>query len=240
LRVSHTPTPWRSSLSESLGIDWDWIGRHGDDIAAATLAHLELVGAGVGLAVAVSLPLAIAVRNRPVAATLTSGTATVLYTIPSLALFAFLVPFFGIGKTPAIVGLAVYAMGVLIRNTVTGLRGVPAPVLEAARGMGLTRRQILMRVELPLAVPAILTGVRLATIETVAIATIAAFVAGGGLGELILNNGIERNLFVTPIVAGTVIAIAMALTLDLLLVLAERIATPWSRRTAAPAEVAHA
>ena len=186
----------------------------------------------MGLAVAVALPVAVAVRNRPIGATVASGTATVLYTIPSLALFAFLIPFFGIGKTPAIVGLAVYALGVLLRNTVTGLRGVPAPVLEAARGMGMNRRQVLYRVELPLAVPAILTGIRLATIETVAIATIAAFVAGGGLGELILNNGIERNLFVTPIVAGTVMTILMALTLDALLVGVQRLTTPWSRRVA--------
>ncbi len=213
-------------------IDWDWIGRHGDDIASATLAHLELVGAGVGLAVAVAVPVALAVRNRPIGATVASGTATVLYTIPSLALFAFLIPVFGIGKTPAILGLAIYALGVLIRNTVAGLRGVPSPVLEAARGMGLSRRQVLYRMELPLAVPAILTGIRLATIETVAIATIAVFVAGGGLGELILNNGIERNLFVTPIVAGTVIAVCMALTLDLLLVGLQRVVTPWSRRIA--------
>ena len=198
------------------------------------MAHLQLVGAGVGLAVAVALPIAVAVRNRPIGATVASGTATVLYTIPSLALFAFLIPVFGIGRTPAIVGLAIYALGVLVRNTVTGLRGVPAPVLEAARGMGLNRRQILYQVELPLAVPAILTGVRLATIETVAIATIAAFVAGGGLGELILNNGIERNLFITPIVAGTIIAILMALTLDALLVGLQRVATPWTRRIAAP------
>jgi osmoprotectant transport system permease protein len=224
-------------LAES--IDWDWIGRHGDDIASATLAHLELVGAGVGLAVAVAVPVAIAVRNRPIGATVASGTATVLYTIPSLALFAFLIPVFGIGKTPAILGLAIYALGVLIRNTVTGLRGVPAPVLEAARGMGLSRRQMLFRVELPLAVPAILTGIRLATIETVAIATIAVFVAGGGLGELILNNGIERNLFVTPIVTGTVIAVCMALTLDLLLVGLQRIVTPWSRRIATQPDEAH-
>ena len=212
------------------GIDWDWIGRHTDDIATATIDHLQLVGADVGLAIAVALPTAVVVRNHPVGATIASSTATVLYTIPSLALFAFLIPVFGIGKTPAILGLAIYAVGVLLRNTVTGLRGVPAPVLEAARGMGLNRRQVLLKVELPLAVPAILTGIRLATIETVAIATIAVFVAGGGLGELILNNGIERNLFVTPIVAGTVIAVCMALTLDLALVGVQRIATPWSRR----------
>ena len=212
------------------GIDWGWLERHTDDIGAATVDHLQLVGAGVGLAVAVAIPVAIAVRNRPVAATLASGSATVLYTIPSLALFAFLIPFVGIGKAPAIIGLAIYALGVLIRNTVTGLREVPEAVLEAARGMGMNRRQVLLQVELPLAVPAILTGIRLATIETVAIATVAAFVAGGGLGELILNNGIERNLFVTPILAGTAIAITMALTLDAVLLGVLHVATPWRRR----------
>jgi len=210
-------------------IDWDWLGRHADDLWSATVDHLALVGAGVGLAVAVALPVAVAVRNRPVAATGASGFATALYTIPSLALFAFLVPFVGIGRSPAIIGLAVYAVGVLIRNAVAGLRGVPASVLEAARGMGLTRFQILMRVELPLAVPAIITGIRLATIETVAIATIAVFVAGGGLGELILTDGIQRGLFLTPILAGTAIAIAIALVLDFLLVTAQRLVTPWLR-----------
>ena len=210
-------------------IDWDWLGRHTDDLWSATIDHLALVGAGVGLAVAVALPVAVAVRNRPVAATGASGFATALYTIPSLALFAFLVPFVGIGRSPAIIGLAVYAVGVLIRNAVAGLRGVPASVLEAARGMGLTRFQILMRVVLPLAVPAIITGIRLATIETVAIATIAVFVAGGGLGELILTDGIQRGLFLTPILAGTAIAIAIALVLDFLLVTAQRLVTPWLR-----------
>lgn len=211
-------------------IDWDWLGRHGDDIWSATVGHLALVGAGVGLAVAVALPIAVAVRHRPIAATGATGVATTLYTIPSLALFAFLVPFVGIGRTPAIIGLAIYALGVLIRNAVAGLGEVPAPVVEAAGGMGLTRLQILTRVELPLAVPAIVTGIRLATIETVAIATIAVFVAGGGLGELILTDGIQRGLFLTPIMAGTVIAIAMALVLDLALVAVQRLVTPWSRR----------
>jgi osmoprotectant transport system permease protein len=213
------------------GIDWGWLERHADDIASASWAHLQLVGAGVGLGIAVAVPVAVAVRNRPLATTLASGSATVLYTIPSLALFAFLIPFVGIGQTPAIIGLAIYALGVLIRNTVTGLRDVPAAVLEAARGMGMNRRQVLFRVELPLAVPTILTGIRLATIETVAIATVAAFVAGGGLGELILNNGIERNLFVTPILAGTVIAIIMALTLDAMLLGLLHVTTPWRRRS---------
>lgn len=208
---------------------WDWIDRHTDDIASATVEHLQLVGSSVALAVAIAIPIAVLVRRRPSAIAAATGAATILYTIPSLALFAILVSIVGIGRTPAVIGLAGYAVGVLLRNTLTGLREVPAAALDAARGMGMTRRQILFRVELPLAVPAILTGIRLATIETVAIATIAVFVAGGGLGELIFTDGIQRDLFLTPIVAGAVVAIVMALVLDVLLLGAQRLIAPWRR-----------
>ena len=208
---------------------WDWIERHADDIASASVEHLELVGLSVALAVAVAIPAAVAVRRHPSAIAVATGGATVLYTVPSLALFAILVSIVGIGRTPAVIGLAGYAVGVLLRNTLTGLREVPTAALEAARGMGMTRTQMLIRVELPLAVPAILTGIRLATIETVAIATIAVFVAGGGLGELIFTDGIQRDLFLTPIVAGAVVAIAMALVLDLVLIGAQRLIAPWRR-----------
>jgi osmoprotectant transport system permease protein len=208
---------------------WDWIERHTDDIASATVEHLHLVAASVALAVVVAIPIAVLVRRRPSASAAATGGATILYTIPSLALFAILVSVVGIGRTPAIIGLAAYAVGVLLRNALTGLREVPPAALDAARGMGMTRRQMLFRVELPLAVPAILTGIRLATIETVAIATIAVFVAGGGLGELIFTDGIQRDLFLTPIVAGAVVAILMALVLDLLLLGAQRVIAPWRR-----------
>ncbi len=208
---------------------WDWIERHTDDIASASLEHLQLVGSSVALAVAVAIPVAVAVRRRPSAIAVATGGATVLYTIPSLALFAILVSIVGIGRTPAVIGLAGYAVGVLLRNALTGLREVPPAALDAARGMGMTRRQMLFRVELPLAVPAILTGIRLATIETVAIATVAVFVAGGGLGELIFTDGIQRDLFLTPIVAGAAVAIAMALILDVLLIGAQRLIAPWRR-----------
>lgn len=221
------------------GIRWEWLADHTDDLQSATTSHLQLVGASVGLAVLVAVPIAVAVRRSRIGVLLTTGSATVLYTIPSLALFALLVPIVGIRQLPAIIGLAVYALGVLVRNTVTGLREVPSHVMEAARGMGLTRRQILFRVELPLAVPAILTGVRLATVETVAIATIATFVGGGGLGELIYNDGIQRDLFLTPIFAGTAIAVVMAITFDALLITAQRLVTPWQagrRRSVARAQ----
>jgi osmoprotectant transport system permease protein len=208
---------------------WDWIERHADDIVSSTVEHVQLVLASVALSVAIAVPVAVLVRRRPSAIAAATGGATILYTIPSLALFAILVSIVGIGRTPAIIGLAAYAIGVLLRNTLTGLREVPPAALAAARGMGMTSRQMLWRVELPLAVPAILTGVRLATIETVAIATIAVFVAGGGLGELIFTDGVQRDLFLTPIVAGAVVAILMALLLDVLLLGAQWLVTPWRR-----------
>jgi len=210
-------------------IRWDWIERNTDDILRATTQHLVLVLLSVAVAVAVAVPLAVLVRRRRAAAVPATSGATIVYTIPSLALFAILVATVGIGRVPAVIGLAGYATGVLIRNTLTGLHGVPSASVDAARGMGMTSRQVLLRVELPLAVPAILTGIRLATIETVAIATVAVFVAGGGLGSLIYTDGIQRDLFLTPILAGTAIAIVMALLLDLVLTGVQRRATRWQR-----------
>lgn len=215
-----------------MDIRWDWINDHWDDIGRATAEHLLLVGLAVGLATLIAVPLAVLVRRSRLARAIATGGATVFYTIPSLALFAIMVAIIGIGRMPAVIALAGYGVGIILRNTLTGLREVPTASLEAARGMGLTPRQILGRVELPLAVPAILAGLRLATLETVAIGTIAVFVAAGGLGSLIYTNGIQRDLFLTPIAVGSVIAVALALALDRLWVLAQRLATPWARARA--------
>jgi osmoprotectant transport system permease protein len=214
-------------------IRWDWIERHTDDITRLTVEHVQITAISVVLAVAIAVPLGVLVRNRRLPFAAAAGISDVLYTIPSLALFAALVPLIGIGDTPAIIGLVAYALTMLVRNTVVGLQAVPAAVREAAAGMGLTPRQTLLRVELPLAIPAIMAGVRLATVSTVGIATIAVFVGGGGLGELIWTDGIQRQLFLTPILVGTVCATVLALALDALLVLAERLATPWTRVRAA-------
>ncbi len=210
-------------------IRWSWIDRHLDDIWAATLEHLVLVGMSVGLATAVAVPLAVLVRNNRLGATVSVGVTTIVYTIPSLALLAILVSMVGIGRFTAVIGLAAYATGVLLRSALTGLRQVPPMTIDAARGMGMTRRQLLWGVELPLALPGILTGLRLATIETVAIGTVAVFVAGGGLGTLIYSDGIQRDLYFTPIVTGTVIAIVVAVVLDALLLVLQRLATRWQR-----------
>ena len=141
-------------------IRWDWIERHRDDIGSALLGHLELTAISLGIAVAVALPLALAVRRRRTAAAAVVGVAGVLYTIPSIALFGLLVPLIGLGIWPVIIGLVLYAQLTLLRNTLVGLEATPAPVREAATGMGLTPRQVLLKVELPLAVPAIVAGLR--------------------------------------------------------------------------------
>jgi osmoprotectant transport system permease protein len=211
-------------------IQWAWIGRHGSEIGRSTKEHLVIVAISMVMAAVVALPLAVSVRGRRLGQVIATGTATLLYSIPSLALFAILVSIIGIGRLPALVALASYAVGILLRSTLTGLQQVPTASLEAARGLGFTRRQVLTRVELPLAWPAILSGLRLATVETVAIATIAVFVAGGGLGSLIFTDGISRDLFLTPILVGSVLAVVLALALDSLFVLLKRVTTPWLRR----------
>ena len=210
-------------------IRWDWISRNRQDIVDLTVEHIVLTGISMAIAIAIALPIAIMVRNRPFWGAIATYTSGVLYTIPSLALFAFLVPLVGIGRTPVIIGLVAYSLLILISNAAVGLQSVPPAVREAARGMGLTGRQLLTRVELPLAIPAIMAGIRLATVSTVGIATIGAFVDGGGLGELIWQRGIQRSLFLTPIVVGAVMATLIAIALDALLVGVEWLLKPWKR-----------
>ncbi len=210
-------------------VRWRWVENNLDDIQEASITHLQLVGASLAIAIAVSIPLAVLVRRNRAAFAATNGVLGALYTIPSLAMFAFLLSFVGIGFEPAVIALAVYCLQLIVRNAVVGLREVSGPVQEAARGMGLTKRQALFKVELPLALPAIFAGVRLAAVSTVGIATIAVYIGAGGLGELIVNDGIQRGLFVTPIFVGAVIATVMAIVIDLGLVLLERVLTPWQR-----------
>jgi osmoprotectant transport system permease protein len=208
-------------------IRWDWIERNRDQIVSLTIEHLVLVAISMLIAIAIAIPVAVLVRHGGIWNAVATYTSGVLYTIPSLALFAFLVPFTGIGTTPVVIGLVAYALLILISNAVVGFQSVPPAVMEAAEGMGLSSRQTLMRVEFPLALPAIMAGIRLATVSTVGIATIGAFVGGGGLGELIYQQGIQRGLFVTPIVVGAVVATAMALVLDALLIGIESALKPW-------------
>jgi len=151
----------------------------------------------------------------------------VLYTIPSLALFALLIPWTGLSLLTAEIGLVSYTLLILIRNVVAGLQAVPPDVLDAARGMGFSRRQVLWRVELPLATAVILAGVRVATITTIGLVTVTALIGRGGLGFLILQ-GIQQ-FFSTPLIVGAALSVLLAVIVDALLVLIERLATPWTR-----------
>lgn len=209
-------------------IEWDWISRHTDDIQEATIQHIQIVLIAVAISVAIWVPVGILLRRRRILFATGTTAAGIIYTIPSLALFAFLVPTLGIGRTTVIVGLVLYSPLILIRNTVVGLQAVPGPVREAARGMGLTRHQTLMRVELPLALPSIFAGIRIVTVTTVGIATIGVLVGAKGLGTLIYTDGLNRD-FLTPIAVGGLIATVLAVVLDVLLLLAQRLLTPWAR-----------
>ena len=212
-----------------MDIRWSWIESHYDDIWENTVQHLQLVGASLILSVLVAIPVAVLVYRSRTAFGVTTAVSGALYTIPSLAMFAFLLTIFDIGFWPAVTALVLYSLLILIRNAVVGLRSVPAPVRDAARGMGLTRTQTLLRVELPLAMPSIMTGIRITAVSTVGIATIAVFIGAGGLGELIYNDGIQRGLFLTPILVGAVVATVMAILIDVGLLAAERLLTPWQR-----------
>jgi osmoprotectant transport system permease protein len=211
---------------------WDWVSRNSDDIWNATVEHLQLTLITVVLGTVISALLtAVALRFRVTATPILWATGLV-YTIPSIALFGFLVPRLGLGYRTALVALVGYTLVILVRNMVAAMEGVPADVREAATGMGLTPWRRFWSVELPLALPTIMAGIRIATVGTVGLVTISALVGEGGYGSLI-NDGLDRQNFSTPIVIGAVLSIVMALVLDLLLWATQRALTPWERAKAA-------
>lgn len=189
-----------------------WTLRNLDTIGTATWTHLELVAAALVLALSLALPLGLLVARRPGARAAVLGTASVLYSLPTLAVFALLVPVLGLGFWPALVALVSYAVPILLRALVAGLASLPPAVLEAARGMGLTPMQRLWQVELPLALPALLGGLRVASVTLVSAATVAAYISAGGLGTLILT-GLDQG-HTEKILVGAGLVTAMALLLD--------------------------
>ncbi|GIW08663.1 MAG: glycine/betaine ABC transporter permease [Dehalococcoidia bacterium] len=207
-------------------VRFDWIGNNLGLIGERLWEHIFLTVLAVGLGLAISFGLSLAIRwNGRLYLPITS-IAGVLYTIPSLALFALLVPFTGLSILTAEIGLVSYTLLILTRNIVGGLEGVPADAREAAIGMGYTARQLLLRVELPLALPVIIAGVRVATVTTIGLVTVTALIGQGGLGQFILQ-GIQR-FFYTPLVVGAVLSIALAIAADALLVGLQRAVAPWT------------
>jgi osmoprotectant transport system permease protein len=194
----------------------------------ALLKHIELTAIAVGLGLVISFAAAILAYKQSWFETPFSLFSAFLYTIPSLALFELLVQVTGINLTTVEIGLVGYTLLILFRNTVTGLHGVPPATIEAARAMGMTGNQSLFKVEIPLALPAIMAGVRIATVTTISLATVAAYIGGGGLGSLIFDA--IQSGFKTEFVAAGALAVALAIVADVLLVLIQRAITPWSRR----------
>lgn len=223
----------RAQLAHLLAADepfvrWSWVEDHLDDIRADAIEHLQLTALAVGIGFALSMAMALAAtRWRWTYGPLASFCA-VLYAIPSLALFGLLVPITGLGIVPAEIALVGYTLLILLRNIVTGIDGVPAHVREAAEGMGYEPWRRVVRIDLPLAMPAIIAGLRIATVTTVGLVTVASLVGKGGFGNLI-NDGLSRD-FSTPVVVGTVLSVALAVVLDVMFVLVERFATPWARQ----------
>ncbi len=208
-------------------IRWDWIADHVPEIAQRLGEHLLLAGTAVGVGLVISFVIGIWAARRQAVYSGATWIAGVLYTIPSLALFALLIPFTGLSILTAEIGLVSYTLLILIRNIVTGLRGVPAEVREAALGMGYRPWELLWKIEIPLATPTIVAGVRTATVSTIGLVTVTSLIGQGGFGAFILD-GLQR-FFSTPLIVGAALSVALAVAADAALARAERVLTPWSR-----------
>lgn len=208
---------------------WQYVRDNSDAILVALREHAALTGRAVAVAALVALPLAVlAYWFRSFTGPILALTG-ILYTIPSLALFAFIAPYSGVGDATVLIALVLYALLLIVRNAIAGFNQVPPEVRDAAEGMGYGRISRLLRIELPLALPGILTGLRLATVSTVALVTVGVLVGHGGLGQLIFA-GFQNNFYKAEILTGTVLCVALALVLDLLLAGVGRLLTPWLTR----------
>lgn len=218
--VDQAPNPWFS---------WEYVTTHTTQLLQAGKEHILLTVMSVLLAMLVAIPLALLVRRvrRLEAPVLALGG--ILYTIPSLAMISVLWPIFGLSPWTVIVALAMYALLVVLRNTVVGLKGVPQDAVDAARGMGYSKFAILTKIEFPLAMPTILAGIRVATVSTVGLVTIGALVGYGGFGSLIYS-GFLQNFWHAQIMTATLACVLLAVVFELLLLGAQRLLTPWASR----------
>jgi osmoprotectant transport system permease protein len=212
---------------------WDWAKQHwGDTLGPALTQHVELTAIAVSIGFVLAFGLALASHYVRGIEGPIGVISALLYTIPSLALFQLLVPFTGITTTTVEIALVAYTLVVLFPNVAHGLSAAPPDVLEAARGMGLTPRQILLRVELPLALPSIIGGLRIAVVSTISIATIVAFLLPKGLGYPIFQALADPAPFKTEIYAAGALAVGLALACDAVLVVVRHALVPWARRAA--------
>lgn len=194
----------------------------------AVLQHLQLTVVSVLIGLALAVPLALAARRRRWASGPVLGITTVLYTIPSLAMFSLLLPVYGLSASLVVAGLVLYSLTLLVRNILAGLRAVPEETRQAARGMGYGPVRLLLTVELPLALPASMAGLRIATVSAVSLVTIGAIVGHGGLGNLIYAG--MNTFFKAQVLTASVLCVIIAILADLLLLAIQRVLTPWTRR----------
>ena len=213
------PNPW---------FDGSYVVENWETIMGYLGEHVRLTIGAVLIGSVIALPLALIARRSRFLAGPVLALSTIVYTIPSLAMFAFVFPFTGLSATTVLIGLAAYSLVILVRNFLTGLQGVPADVREAARGMGYSPLGLFWRIDLPLALPAFMAGLRIATVSTVALTTVGVLVGHGGLGQLI-TGGFNANFYRAEIVTGALGCVLLALVADVLLAGIERLVTPWAR-----------
>ncbi|MGY1600821.1 ABC transporter permease [Geodermatophilus sp. SYSU D00815] len=223
LAADAAPNPWFSP---------SYVADNWPSIVGYLGEHVRLTVGAVVLGAVIALPLAVLARRSRWLAGPVLGLSTIVYTIPSLAMFAFVAPVTGLTATTVLIGLVLYSLVILVRNFLAGLQGVPADVREAARGMGYGRARLFWQVEVPLALPAFMAGIRVATVSTVALVTVGVIVGHGGLGQLI-TGGFAANFYRAEIVTGALGCVLLALLADLLLVGVERLLTPWARKARA-------
>jgi osmoprotectant transport system permease protein len=216
-------------LADDPWVNWGWLTSHVPLFEDALQQHLTLTGIAILGGLVLSLPLGVAAHRWGALRGPVLAVSEIFYTIPSIALFALLIPYTGLTVVTAEIGLIGYTVLILVRNVMVGLEAVPPEVIDAADGMGYRPLARLVRIELPLALPAIIAGVRIATVTTIGLVTITALIGLGGLGQLILRGFIEN--FHTPLVVATVLSIALALVADLTLAGAQRLVVPWARNT---------
>jgi osmoprotectant transport system permease protein len=209
---------------------WDWVGRNTDLIWSSLREHVILTVCAVGFGLVIAIPVGVAAARWRWLYGPSLAVTGILYTIPSLAAFALLLPITGLSRTTALIPLTSYTLLILVRNVVEGLEGVPAEIKDAADGMGYSRFRRLIRIELPLAVPAIMAGIRIATVTVIGLAAVAGLLAIPSLGNLIYIG--QNRPIRTAITVGVVLSIALAVTADLLLAGAQWLMTPWTRRRA--------
>lgn len=209
-------------------VSWDYVVTNWPEIVRALTQHVTLTIQAVAIAVVLAFPLALVARSWQRLEGPVIGAAGVLYTIPSLALFGLLAPITGIGRTTVLIALVAYALLILVRNTVVGLKAVPPEVRDAARGQGYGPVRQLLTVEIPVALPTIVVGIRLATVTTVALVTVGVVVGYGGLGQLMFR-GLYRD-YRAEVFTATVLCLVVALVADVLLWAAGQLLTPWARR----------